>query len=264
MESVTATQFQSDAALAHLKAAEERHFWFASRNRYIVDFFRSQAVTRDASVVEVGCGRGSVLRYLHHQGLRIDGIELNPSLAQAAQNSVPGCRILAGDVCDESMPDVLGRYDVVCLFDVLEHAREPDYLLHGCKRMLKPGGLLIGTVPALRTLWSRLDEVSEHRIRHDLDSLRDELESAGFEPVSLRYFFQALVPVIWWQRRSLRRASDQRECPQACDEVVAKGLELPNPMTNTIARIVCGFERHVRRFIPLDSIPGASLLFAAR
>ncbi|MGB0715183.1 MAG: methyltransferase domain-containing protein [Phycisphaerae bacterium] len=264
MSTPAATLFHSESALAHLQAAEDRHFWFASRNRYIDSFFQMQGVAPGSSVLEVGCGSGTVLRHLHHAGYDVAGVELNPELADAARHRLPGTRVLAGNVCDESITRSLGAFDVVSLFDVLEHAPDPDAMLQGCSRAMKPGGLLIGTVPSLQLLWSAMDDVSGHRVRHTRSSLRGELKSAGFEPVAINYFFQSLVPVIWWQRRSLRQTVTDKKQEEELNRIIEQGLQLPHPITNSIARLVCGVERRLSYIAPLRAIPGASLLFAAR
>lgn len=80
-----------------------------------------QRIPAGASVLEVGCGRGTVLAHLQAQGHRVLGLELSPKAVQTAQDAgVPA-----------QVHDLLGGaplptgYDVVLCMEVLEHFAEP-------------------------------------------------------------------------------------------------------------------------------------------
>ena len=62
-----------------------------------------------------------------------------------------------------AIPLEAGRWDAVCLFDVLEHVDDEAGTLAACRRLLAPDGRLFVTVPAYAWLWSRHDELLGHR-----------------------------------------------------------------------------------------------------
>jgi SAM-dependent methyltransferase len=84
--------------------------------------------------------------------------------------------------------------DGVGLFDVLEHVDNPRTLLIEARRVVKPGGFLIITVPAHQWLWSSHDELVGHVQRYEGEQLVDELGRAGWGVQSCREFFGFLVP----------------------------------------------------------------------
>lgn len=245
-----------------LRQAERRHFWFASRNARILGYLKKLDVSPPSRIVEVGCGRGTVLSALLATGYRADGIDLHEGLCEEAAANCRGATVHCMDVTRGEPSDTCGRYACVGLFDVLEHAPHPGTLLDACGDLLEPGGCLVGTVPALMSLWSTLDDVGGHRIRYDRSALRRELQGAGFDVIDIRYFFQALVPILWWQRRGLRGARHESFADR--QRIVQDGMRIPGAAANFVGKMVCGAERALEAVLPLGYVPGASLLFSCR
>ncbi len=88
------------------------------------------------------------------------------------------------------------RYDVVSMFDVLEHI-EDDYstlkIIH--RNLLKNGGYLVLTVPAYMWMWSSFDERGGHYRRYNRSSLTDVLEKSGFKVKRITMFITLLFPL---------------------------------------------------------------------
>jgi hypothetical protein len=78
------------------------------------------------------------------------------------------------------------------------------------KRALKPGGHLIVTVPAFRWLWSKHDDVSQHKRRYVRKELEAVLTRAGFTIEQLTYFNAYLFPLAVARRvgRKLTNTDD--------------------------------------------------------
>src|SRR6185295_9082658 len=114
------------------------------------------------------------------------------------------------------------KYDVVFLFDVLEHIQDPGRFLKAALWHLKPGGSIVINVPALQSLYSRYDQLIGHFLRYDAVSLRRLLESdaSGLEVVDMRYWGLSLVPVAWLRKIVLWKT----QTPQ---HAVAAGFETP-------------------------------------
>jgi SAM-dependent methyltransferase len=98
----------------------------------------------------------------------------------------------------EALPFGDNSFDGVGLFDVLEHLKEPDICLTEVSRVVRPGGLVLITVPAYRWLWSPHDELVGHERRYTVDGLRSDLVDAGLavEWVSAFYGFLVLPGVV--------------------------------------------------------------------
>ena len=147
--------------------AEDRHFWFRGRLR-VIRTLAAQLVAGLAPgyrVMELGAGNGSVLRvlqdvcakgYVAGMDISVDGLRLARRRAS--------CHLVCGDIRQSPFAR---RFDLIGLFDVLEHLPDDAGILAGIHAMLEPGGALLLTVPAGRSLWSHVDEAAGHYRRYE-------------------------------------------------------------------------------------------------
>ena len=169
---------------------EERHWWFVGR-RAIVDSLLSDrlgnAPGRDRRILDVGCGTGGMLPILSKYG-HVTGIDSEPlALDYCRKRGIT-------DVHPQDSFRAGAEYDVVTLFDVLEHVPGEANFLATMRGYLKPGGLLVVTVPAFEFLWSRHDDLNRHQRRYTRRGLVSVLENAGFEVERSSYFNTLLFP----------------------------------------------------------------------
>ena len=87
-------------------------------------------------------------------------------------------------------------YEVIGIFDVLEHIEDDERALAEMNRALKAGGKLILTVPAHKFLWSRHDEASHHKRRYSRMELIAKLERCGFTVNKATYYVFFCFPVL--------------------------------------------------------------------
>ena len=135
-----------------------------------------------ASVLEVGCGPGLMLAAFRRRGWRVFGIERNEAAAETARQTL-GPDTIATSL--EGLP-ADARFDLIVLFQVLEHIGEPVALLRECARRLAPGGLLIANVPNFSSWqsrfagsnWMHLD-VPRHLVHYTPESMTYTLKCAG-------------------------------------------------------------------------------------
>ncbi len=93
------------------------------------------------SLMEIGCGNGFFLEEALKQGYEnVRGVEPSQSAVEEASPS-----IRSGIICDVMRPGIFAseQFDVICMFQVLDHIPDPAGLLDECKRMLKPGGFVL-------------------------------------------------------------------------------------------------------------------------
>lgn len=184
-----------------IAAVEDRHFWFCARNRIIAAVVRSVIgdLPPGYRVLEAGCGTGFVLRQLVEvcRGGEVVGMDLFPEAVAFATRRA-GCRVVAGDVLN---PPALGQFDVVGMFDVLEHLPDDLAILRSLNKLLKPGGALLLTVPAHMSLWSYFDVSVCHCRRYEAGELTSKLEQAGFRVEYLTEFMMSIFPLVWLGRR---------------------------------------------------------------
>jgi SAM-dependent methyltransferase len=96
-------------------------------------------------------------------------------------------------------------FDAIGAFDVLEHIEDDAAVLAQAQAALKPGGLLLLTVPQHAWLWSPLDDSAHHVRRYDKKDLHAKLRAAGFQLLRSTSFVTALLPFMLLSRLAARR-----------------------------------------------------------
>jgi SAM-dependent methyltransferase len=246
-----------------LFAVEDRHFWFKSRNQVIATLVAGivPEFRPGYRVLEVGCGTGNTLRVLERvcsQG-RILGMDLFYEGLSFARRRV-ACPLIQADM---NCPPFASSFDLVGMFDVLEHLPDDRAVLRDILGFLRPGGQLLLTVPAHMALWSYFDEAAHHCRRYETAELRNKLLEAGYQIEYLTPYMASLYPLVWLGRRLaklLSRATDHDG--QEAHELVQRELKI-NPVLNNALSLVLAVERRRlarRRLIPT----GTSLLALAR
>lgn len=232
---------------AQYRALWERHWWWRSRESLLLAWIRRlQRRTPIRRILDVGCGDGLFFEQLEKFG-RVEGLEPDPAL-------VSDPRWQSRIRNEELGPDFLesNPYDLVLMLDVLEHIADDRGALISALRVVRPGGFLLLTVPALPWLWSRHDEANAHHRRYDLPKLRHLLGASGFAVETVRFcFFWTIGPLI--ARRWLAPAA-----AGAADYAVS----IPPSPINRVLTLLSRCEHAVGQFIrwPL----GSSLLAVAQ
>ncbi|HEX3371556.1 MAG TPA: methyltransferase domain-containing protein, partial [Candidatus Acidoferrales bacterium] len=98
---------------------------------------------KGSSVLEVGCGPGLMLEAFRRRGWQVSGTERNEAAAETARQTL-GTNTIATSL--EDLP-AHSRFDLIVLFQVLEHVDDPVSMLRECAKKLAPGGCLIANVP---------------------------------------------------------------------------------------------------------------------
>ena len=142
-------------------------------------------------LLDVGCGAGYFLDAARKAGWLVQGVELSAAAAHVGREQL-GLDIFQGTLADAAFPDA--SFDVLTLFEVLEHLRDPGTVLAEARRILKPGGLLAVQVPndldAYRAWLSRSDNrwwviPPLHLFYFTEPTLRRWLESFDMDVLSL-------------------------------------------------------------------------------
>lgn len=142
-------------------------------------------------LLDVGCGAGYFLDAARAAGWDVAGVELSDAAATAARSEL-GLDVFTGALAEAGFPP--GNFDLITMFEVLEHMRDPGAALSEAQRLLRPGGLLAVEVPndmdAYRTALARADQrwwviPPVHLYYFNASSLSRWLLMSGFEPIHL-------------------------------------------------------------------------------
>jgi SAM-dependent methyltransferase len=240
-----------ERSFEHLPQAEERSFWFRSRNSLIVWALR-RYFPAARSMLEVGCGTGFVLAGVRQAfpEMRLVGGELFQAGLTVAAQRVPDAELLELDARNLPFQD---EFDVVGAFDVLEHINEDERVLAELHAALHPGGGLLVTVPQHPRLWSAVDAYSQHVRRYTRRELLAKVRRAGFELVHCTSFVSFLLPVLAASR--LRFRGDK-----AFDPLSEYGS--PPFVDSALGWVLAAERALIKSGLPLPA--GGSLLVVAR
>src|SRR2546430_14853372 len=84
-------------------------------------------------------------------------------------------------------------FDLITCLDVIEHPPDDRLTLRELRRVCKPGGWLLATVPAYQSLWSLHDEANPHSRRYGRASLRSAATDAGWHVERMTSFNSLLL-----------------------------------------------------------------------
>jgi SAM-dependent methyltransferase len=173
-----------------LSAIEDDHFWFKTRNE-MISWLVQRVAAQVGHALEIGCGTGYLLL--------------------ALREALPSARSRAAR--DSGLCDAL---DLVGAFDVLEHILDDRRVLDEIHRMLRPGGVLIATVPQHLWLWSAADEVAHHQRRYKVGELANKARNAGFN-IQYQTSFAALTLSVLAASRLRSRLSKRGDSTESLD-----------------------------------------------
>ncbi|MGH9333440.1 MAG: class I SAM-dependent methyltransferase [Vicinamibacteria bacterium] len=228
---------------------EDDHWWFRAR-RDILEHavVRFVGATNLALTVGVGITREAEMLAKRTRLVAIDRARIDPRCHEVA---------LVTQADAVALPFGDDVFDAVFIFDVLEHVDDEKGALAEIRRVLRPGGTLLVTVPAFMFLYGLQDEVSEHKRRYRLEPLVDLVNGSGFEVSYSTYFNTLLFPPIA-AVRIFRRFFPAKSSDNGASDF---DVRLPRPLERLLERLF-SFERHA---IGTTALPfGISILCSAR
>lgn len=187
-----------EAYFTDLAALEAANFWFRARSELILWAARRYAPDMK-SFLEIGCGTGFVLSSISRffPDTAVVGSEIFVAGLGYAAGRVPKARCVQMDA--RRIP-YYEEFDCIGAFDVIEHVEEDDIVLREIHGALKPGGILLITVPQHQWLWSAADEYACHQRRYTAAELADKLDAGGFDVLKSTSFVTLLLPLMMVSR----------------------------------------------------------------
>ena len=163
---------------------DEHHWWYRGRRRIVRAELDRLALAPEAQILDAGCGSGRMLQELAGYG-QVSGIELDDDAAELAAQRGWG-EVKVGRL--EELPWEDGAFDLITSLDVVEHTPDDRVALAELRRVSKPGGWLLVTVPAYQTLWSLHDVANHHFRRYNQATLARPARDAGWQVERMTFF----------------------------------------------------------------------------
>ena len=238
-----------DSLFDNMRRVENGHWWFVTRRKIIGKVMDKFCPDKHARIFDVGCGTGDNLGFLAAHG-RVTAMEKHDTaLAYARARNIGN--VYEGNLPDGIPDEVGGDYDIIVMFDVLEHIEDDARCLSILLEHAKGKGKLILTVPAYRFLWSNHDIIHHHKRRYTSANLRKALEANGWRVNYISYFNTLLFPAAL-----IVRIMEKFRPPEGNAE-----LTMPPIWLNTILKNIFQLECH---FIGSVSLPfGLSIIAVA-
>lgn len=120
---------------------QKEDWYFVRADRYEYEY-ASTLVTKDDNVLDIGCGRGVFSRYIDCNFYQ--GLEFSTKALELAKED--GTNVMS-ETIEKHCQEKEGFYDIVTMFEVLEHLYDIDEFLSCAIKCLKPGGKFIISVP---------------------------------------------------------------------------------------------------------------------
>jgi SAM-dependent methyltransferase len=200
----------------------------SNRQRFAnhVELVKAKKTIPGLRVLDIGCGGGLFLSMLQEQGAQVVGLELNGGRAEYAR-TMYGLQIENQPV---ESPDIQSKYqeyfDVVTLWDVIEHVAYPQTTLVKAKNLLKPDGYLFMDTPCRDSFYHRFGGISYavtfgrfptflnimyqgksllgHKQIFATEEMREILILSGFNPNLIEKRHELSFPYEFYLRKILR------------------------------------------------------------
>jgi SAM-dependent methyltransferase len=202
---------------------DDRHWWYRGRRRVLRATLDGLDLPSPCRLLDAGCGSGRTLDELADYGDAC-GADLSRVAVDAAR--ARGHRAYLAEIGDLPFPD--GAFDLVTCLDVVEHTPDDRRSLSELRRVTRPGGVLLLTVPAHPALWSAHDEANHHYRRYTRGALIAAAVETDWAVAESSYFNAALLAPAAVVRLARRRARSPRSELSLTPPVLDRVLEWPS------------------------------------
>jgi SAM-dependent methyltransferase len=170
--------------------AETSYFWFRGKQRLVQRILRMVRLPREPAILDLGCGTGVNLKHLEKIGFSV-GMDYLHEAIDYCLKRYAAALVLSPE---EILPFRENSFDLVISLDAIEHSDDPGSALSEIRRVLKPGGHVLITVPAYPGLFGGHDFALGHKIRFRKKELVCALRDAGFKIELSGHYYGLVFP----------------------------------------------------------------------
>lgn len=226
---------------------EPDYWWYRARGDLLRTVLKRFADPQ-ADVLDVGSADGPSVGWLRGSPRHVS-LDLDPR------------GLTHGGVCGSllALPFARSSFDVVAAFDVIEHCEPEQDAVGEITRVLRPGGVLLMSVPAYNWAWTAFDDENGHHRRYTRARAVRAVEAAGLEVLRSTHIFAGTFPFFAAQRLLTRMREHHGARHEAADVV-----DLPH-VSAPVERLLLTLCRADQRWLARHDLPfGSSAVVAAR
>ncbi len=213
-----AAEALTDAEIAYIETQlQSNRERFASQ----VEIVKQHGAIAGRAALDIGCGGGLFMGLLAEEGATVTGVELSDSRAQYAKTRY-NAEIVKRPIEDAYWSQYTESFDIVSMWDVIEHVNFPASTVQAASRVLRRGGLMFIDTPCRDSFYHRVGEAtyrlsrgkyptflntmySAHRFGHkqifSTSEMRALLEAMGLEVLTLKKFHELSFPVDFYLKK---------------------------------------------------------------
>lgn len=206
---------------AKLDAIENRHWWFYGLRSNLVTALRRAQPAMRGGLLDAGCGTGATMRHFRaaFPNVHCVGMDMDEGACDVALRK-SGWPVCAASV--NQLPFHDASFDVVISVDVLCHSGvDVDAALADFRRSLKPGGVVLLSLPAYQWMMSFHDRAVSTVRRFDRTQMLAWMQRAGYVDIRITYWNTLLFPVMVLHRKlgNQEASSDVRPVAAPVDAI---------------------------------------------
>ena len=218
---------------------QKKHWWFVTKKEIVLDAIdRYFTKHHDSKVLDIGCGSGLMLNALESVG-KAYGMDMSDEAISFSKEIFDG-EVKKGFL-PNNVPYESNFFHLITALDVIEHIDRDVDSLKSIRSLLHPDGKAIITVPAYMFLWSRFDELNEHKRRYTLGELKAKIIEAGYNIEKISYYNTLLFPVVF----AVRMLNNIFKRDGSSD------VDMPALPLNFLLKKIFGFEKYLLRYLNL-------------
>jgi SAM-dependent methyltransferase len=184
------------------------HFWVRRRFQ-VLQLLAGDVVSGATEIAEIGCGHGLLQRQIEDEyGKEVTGFDLNEYGLKNNMSRIS--RVCCYDI-HQRAEEFQSKFDLVLLFDVLEHIADEEGFVRAILYHLSPRGRLVVSVPAGQWAYSAYDRAAGHVRRYSIDTFRETARIASLELEKWSYWGLPLVPTLMARKLWVGMKQDARE-----------------------------------------------------
>jgi cyclopropane fatty-acyl-phospholipid synthase-like methyltransferase len=215
------------------------HFWI--RRRFdVLQQIAGRSIAEAQAVAEIGCGNGLLQRQIEEVYAReVSGFDLNESAlwCNVSRRSEISCYDI-----HQKLSSLRERFDLIFLFDVLEHISDERSFMESLMFHLAPGGRVVVNVPAGQWAYSEYDRAAGHVRRYSIATLKQAVHRNSMEVADWTYWGLPLVPTLLLRRLWLWGRRD-------ADEIISSGFDSRTQLINQTLKFLSALEPIPQRFL---------------